>query len=419
MRTLVAMAFLVLSAQAFAETTYEISPIDEKYHSDTSDCAAPNDCVYRGAQVGISNPSSSTAVPQIIKIVDGSSIIQGAGDITELYGVYSDVTLSTGGTCSLMHGVWSKYQLENGTDLSSIYHFRGVSSVGPDSNVGAEIFLNFLPNEAGGTIGTLITLLSTHADASIRHAGPAVFGSSSAPTAGYVLDAEGDQRVANDLDVLGAVSVGTTLDCSACVGTNDIDGSLTKNNLAADSVEDSELAANSVGLSELKNVDYGDFTCDDTSCEVDFPAGSTGPVTKVKTSDESTNTDTTLSNDSQLVSFSLDGSSTYAISGDIQVVSSATPDFKFTFTASAGSPTCRFAYVAATQSNNIADAGNGTACGTGVTVAFASTSVHYIRLTGYITTTTAATVNFQWAQGTSSGTNTTMKDGSTIIFTKQ
>lgn len=143
------------------------------------------------------------------------------------------------------------------------------------------------------------------------------------------------------------------------------------------------------------------------------------PVVKVKTSDETINTDNTLSNDATLTGWSLAASSTYAIEGDLYLVSAATPDFQYTFTVSAGSPTCRFMDSAFRAGASVVDVGVGTSCGTGVSITVDNTNQHNVRLWGYITTTTAATVNFQWAQNTSNGSNTTLKDGSTIKLTKQ
>jgi hypothetical protein len=156
------------------------------------------------------------------------------------------------------------------------------------------------------------------------------------------------------------------------------------------------------------------------------PSAGGGDSIVLKTSDESTNTDTTLSNDSQL-SFAVDASSYYDVEVTLLVVApNTTADFKFGWAF----PTSTLIHwgfhsglVATTDSWDGAAVGNSprdllTQAET-LPAGGNSGGVFPIWLKAVVITAgTSGTVNFQWAQNTSDGGNITIKQGSFIRYRK-
>lgn len=169
-RLMLFVIFLCLPVVGAAQD-YQLGPLNRRYYSDTSFCAAPYLCVFSGAQVGLWNPNSSLGVPYNIRGIDISNFVQGDGDITEFYGMYGYQRFQTGDNLFLGVGSLSAFDLTDAT-ANSLYHYRGTSTV-TVGDIGVEIFLNFLPSPETNVV---YTLLVTDPRAILRNDGPMDMG---------------------------------------------------------------------------------------------------------------------------------------------------------------------------------------------------------------------------------------------------
>lgn len=140
-------------------------------------------------------------------------------------------------------------------------------------------------------------------------------------------------------------------------------------------------------------------------------------ISKVKTSRESVTSSTTLQDDNDF-SFSVKANTTYAISGNLFVSASSSCGFKWTYTVPSGAN----GRINATNngSNYVSidtDIATGFSPIDGVGLTTTDANGDY-RLLGFITTTNAGTLTFQWAQKQSNATAAYIERGSTMILTE-
>jgi hypothetical protein len=151
--------------------------------------------------------------------------------------------------------------------------------------------------------------------------------------------------------------------------------------------------------------------------------GATGPAGSVfdyklrKTSDESVSSSTTLQND-DVLKIALAASDAVEFSAVMFVSStSATPDFKMTFTVPSGASVRWFAEWfdgVLYQSSSIV-----TASGTTANFAVAANTLGMVKLTGIVVNgSTAGDLQLQWAQNTSNGTSVTVQQRSFLLGSK-
>lgn len=137
------------------------------------------------------------------------------------------------------------------------------------------------------------------------------------------------------------------------------------------------------------------------------------PLAAYKTGDETLNADATLQNDNELF-VSVEANAVYLIEMDFVYSSGATPDIKTTFTGPtgmSGSLTAWTTAAATTVSVSLSPTSTLVFDGTGANA--------WARLTGYITTSsTAGTLQFQWAQNVSNASNTIVRQGSYLNLTR-
>ena len=134
-----------------------------------------------------------------------------------------------------------------------------------------------------------------------------------------------------------------------------------------------------------------------------------------KTSDQTTNTDTTLSDDSTLV-WTAEASRVYAVEYVIFYNTPAAADFKYTLTGPASPTLVRIhGRVWDGSGSAVADAFN-TAFGTSNAVTSGNTDF-ILRIAAIVQNgATAGPVAFQWAQNTSNASDTTVYAGSKLRF---
>lgn len=139
-----------------------------------------------------------------------------------------------------------------------------------------------------------------------------------------------------------------------------------------------------------------------------------------KFSDTGINTDTTLSDDPDLVTPSLDANSTWVIDGWLWWTgTSGTPDIKFAFAGPAGSDIQWILHAittAGTSNSSAQDIGIQTGMGnTHARGTFNGSTSGMVK--GYLTIGgTAGSVRLQWAQNTSDASTVTLKEGSYLRF---
>jgi len=146
----------------------------------------------------------------------------------------------------------------------------------------------------------------------------------------------------------------------------------------------------------------------------DAGGGGGGFDTVYKTADETINNDSTLTDDTDL-QFSVDANASYAMICLFMYAADAIPDFKYAYSVPAG------------ITGNIMD-GYFNSQNTSAVVRTWATSRSPIDSSGNVRALfntgclniegTAGTIAFQWAQNTSNAGNTTLKEGSYIMFKK-
>ncbi len=136
-------------------------------------------------------------------------------------------------------------------------------------------------------------------------------------------------------------------------------------------------------------------------------------LSKVKTSRESVTSSTTLQDDNDF-SFSLKSNTTYAINATNIVSAPSTGGIKWAFTVPSGA-SGRINAKGLSNVTTDTDITVGAGSNNSVNV---NGSDADIRLIGYITTTNAGTLTFQWSQHTSNATATYIERGSTMILTE-
>jgi len=146
--------------------------------------------------------------------------------------------------------------------------------------------------------------------------------------------------------------------------------------------------------------------------------GSGGWSTVFKTSDETINEDTTLTDDTDL-QFSVDASSTYAFVSWLLVDSTALADIKHALSIPSGAAGT-YGQAGELMSNSL----NSSYVGVSVTNSIVGSSspagtLNFYTIRGFVKIdTTSGTVAFQWAQNFSTTENTILKEGSWISFKK-
>jgi hypothetical protein len=141
-------------------------------------------------------------------------------------------------------------------------------------------------------------------------------------------------------------------------------------------------------------------------------------VTGYLTSSSTKATDTTLADEAELSSLVLEANSYYEISGYLKV-SQNVGDFKCRFQFNNAPDNFDVTYFAVDQSG-VADEFHPTSGASTVQITtMTDTDTYGLRITGYINTDgTGSTLDFQWAQNTSSANDTQIFDGSFITFRK-
>lgn len=134
-----------------------------------------------------------------------------------------------------------------------------------------------------------------------------------------------------------------------------------------------------------------------------------------KTADEVVNNSSTLQNDNHL-SWPVAANAVYEMRLELVYVTGTTPDIKFGWTYPSGL-TMVWQHRGTDLSGNVAFRGNynaATVLGIGGT-----TFEEYVTLTGLITvSSTAGTLQLQWAQSTANASDTTLRSGSYGILTR-
>lgn len=136
------------------------------------------------------------------------------------------------------------------------------------------------------------------------------------------------------------------------------------------------------------------------------------PIVARKASDETVNGSAALQNDDELF-VALAASTTYKIVLDLVWNSGTTPDFKFDWAVPSGATglyTVTATSSAALFLGSLSFAGGGNLDGTG--------SDLFSQFEGELVTTDAGTLQFRWAQNTSTGSNTIVRAGSLLVAEK-
>lgn len=148
--------------------------------------------------------------------------------------------------------------------------------------------------------------------------------------------------------------------------------------------------------------------------------GSSDPWTYVdKAADETIISDAAFNTDTDLFA-SLEAGKTYIIEGDCWFDTGATPDFQYQVIYSGTYSEAFFSRThslpgASTATTNIVEGhGSGSLPATGITGTGSGVAWFKFRLT--LVTTTAGTLALQWAQGTSTASNTTVKKTSNLRY---
>lgn len=138
-------------------------------------------------------------------------------------------------------------------------------------------------------------------------------------------------------------------------------------------------------------------------------------ISKVKTSRETVTSSTTLQDDNDF-SFSVKANTTYLIESNLTMVAPSSGGFKWACTVPSGASGRVSSYLSNGSSYNTADTDitTGSGANTGTTVG----NTALFQIIGYVTTTTAGTLNLQWSQHTSNATATYIERGSTMILTE-
>lgn len=143
--------------------------------------------------------------------------------------------------------------------------------------------------------------------------------------------------------------------------------------------------------------------------------GSGGPTMALKTSDESRNTTTTLTDDSTLVA-TLSANTNYVFEFEVFFVSAATPDFKFALNFTGTTTRADSWYQYATSTNTGSSASQNTGLRDALVPSQAiltGSDRHILQVRGAIQVGgSGGTLSFQWAQNTSNATDTTVLAGS-------
>lgn len=140
---------------------------------------------------------------------------------------------------------------------------------------------------------------------------------------------------------------------------------------------------------------------------------------RVKTGDESVTSSSTLQDDNQMVGFTVEVSTLYEIECFLFVtVASATPDFKLAWSFSQTPSQSQYVALSANASGTVT--GDQSVMTTSVTYQIASAVDQSFFIKGSFQThaTLAGILTLQWAQGTSDGTATILKDGSWMKITR-
>lgn len=143
-------------------------------------------------------------------------------------------------------------------------------------------------------------------------------------------------------------------------------------------------------------------------------------LVKIKTTDTSRNTTTTLTDDPTLTQSLTAGTYTVELMG-VFLSASSTPGAKFKLTATGGAYTFATGTIESAQNSGSSSSRvcpNSTDADIfGPTVTTASTGARVLANFSILVTSTT-TVSFQWAQNTSDGNNTNLKAGSYLKFTR-
>lgn len=142
-------------------------------------------------------------------------------------------------------------------------------------------------------------------------------------------------------------------------------------------------------------------------------AGGVG-VTAIKSSDETINSDATLTNDTDL-NFSIAANDTWSFRFVVQGNSATQPDFQFAVSAPSGA-TCDVGVVDVEAAVGVSNLGCGVASGT---IAGTGNDEVYEIVGTVVNGSNAGSVSLQWAQNSSNANNTTVYAGSYVLATSE
>jgi hypothetical protein len=146
--------------------------------------------------------------------------------------------------------------------------------------------------------------------------------------------------------------------------------------------------------------------------------GAANVIAKHKTADETVTSSTAMQNDDAL-NFDIGANETWAFIMQIRVTASSSGGFKWAFTLPAGATGVldKYSNISATGSNSVS-ANITTGGGDSSSLSASGTNAwqSYQPMFGYVVnSSTAGTVQFQWAQNTSNGVGTVVKQGAIIV----
>lgn len=145
------------------------------------------------------------------------------------------------------------------------------------------------------------------------------------------------------------------------------------------------------------------------------------PITKVKDGDTTKNNTATLADDDDLTSFSLEAGEVYKVDGVLHFTSAnGTTGMQFAFQLVSGSIADSSVFYVASRpdDDNVTTSGAQAITSTATVAAPGGTSAVEVRLSGYVSVTNAAVLDLQIAQDSAAASDTILKEGSVITFTK-
>jgi hypothetical protein len=145
------------------------------------------------------------------------------------------------------------------------------------------------------------------------------------------------------------------------------------------------------------------------------------PITKVRTTGSTKNNDATLANDDTLANYALAASTTYKVEGTLLFDSAnGTTGAQFKLDLVSGTlSSSGIQYISSkTGDESLDTSGNILITDTATVASPGGSTTVEVRITGFVTTSTASVFNFQFAQNMAAATDTILRQGSHLGFTK-